>query len=92
MIYVCFANHLACYCSHVFYIVNSVYASSETILLEIAMCSAEALHLGLDHKLPVVVGAKFSRNSKCLFFIESDLTERYWHVILVDQLGRLIFV
>ena len=89
---VCFSNHLACYSSHFFYIVNSVYASSETILFEIATCPTEALHLGLDNKLPVVVGAKFSCNSECLLFIECDLTERYWHVILVDQLSRLIFV
>ena len=74
IIYVCFANHLTRYRSHLFYIVNSMYASSETILLEIAMRPAETLHLGLDNKLPVVVGAKFSGNSKCLLLIESDLT------------------
>ena len=81
---VSFADHLARYCSNFFYIVNSVYASFETILLEITSCPTEALHLSFDNKFTVVVGAKFSSNSKCLLFIECDLTERYWHVILVD--------
>ena len=87
-----FAEHLARNIFHLIDCIADVDALLEAILPKDTLCPREPLYLSLDYELILEVRAELSADSKGFFGTESHGTSWDRDHILVNELGRLVFV
>lgn len=67
-------------------------ARFEAIFAEDTLGASDSLHLSLDHKLSVEVGAELASNYECLLGSEGHGAKRDRNHVLVDKLRGLVLV